>query len=199
MPTYQPKQKIMKKWNLFAVRGAEPVKETLTRVSTFSEAEEVAKKLFDEYDDGNYPDLCVFCTHHGAYYNEYMDFHDEEDFPVYARVCGEMQWNRMHVGEFCMIGMLYDEDFIEEIREEDEANKPRHIYELTEDELQELFCQVKGNLGSMYISDYQNSLRVDEHEVYDYMEGYTDELDEEYGDDWYSHANSADFAEYCLA
>lgn len=51
----------------------------------------------------------------------------------------------------------------------------------------------------MYISDYQNSLRVDEHEVCDYMEAYTDKLYEEYGDDWYSHANSADFAEYCLA
>lgn len=189
----------MKKWNLFAVRGAEPIKETLTRVSTFSEAEEVAKKLFDEYDDGNYPDLCVFCTHHGAYYNEYMDFHDEEDFPVYARVCGEMQWNRMHVGEFCQIGMTYDEYFIDEIREEDEANKPRHIYELTEDELQELFCQVKGHLGSIYLSDYQNDLRVDENEVCEYMDDYTDGLYEEYGDDWYSHADAADFAEYCVA
>ena len=189
----------MKKWNLFVVRGGEPEKDTLTRVSTFSEAERVAEKLFNEYDDGNYPDLCVFCTHHYACNYTYLDLHDNEDFPVYARVSGEMQWNRMHVGLLCLVGMTYDEDFINEIREEDEASRPRHIYELTDTELQELFCQVKRNLGSMYISDYQNDLRVDEHEVYDYMEGYTDELDEEYGDDWYSHANSADFAEYCLA
>lgn len=189
----------MKKWNLFVVRGEEPEKETLTRVSTFSEAEKVAKRLFEEYNDGNYPDLCVFCTHHNAYNNKYMDLHDSEDFPVYARVSGEMQWNRMHVGEFCLIGMTYDDDFINGIIEEDEANKPRHIYELTDNELQELFCQVKGHLGSIYLSDYQNDLRVDENEVCEYMDDYTDGLYEEYGDDWYSHANAADFADYCVA
>lgn len=187
----------MEKWNLFVVEGGEAVKETLTRAKTFAEAEEIAKKLFAEYDDGNYCDLCVFCTPHNPYNNKYMDFHPEDDFPVYARVSGEMQWNRMHVGEFCQIGMLYDKDFIDEIREDDEKDKPRHISDLSRDELERLYGQIRW--GSIYLSDYRNDLNVDEEEVYDKAEDYTDMLYYEFGEEYEKQMSAEDFADYCTA
>lgn len=64
-----------------------------------------------------------------------------------------------------------------------------------DDDLRKIFHEISH--GSMYKSDYNNSLNVDPDQVYDADDGYTEELYEDYGDDWTDHLTEESFVEYC--
>lgn len=71
----------------------------------------------------------------------------------------------------------------------------RKISDCEENDLRYLFKQV--TWGSMYYDDYRNELYVDSHELMDLCEGYSDQVAEEYPNDWYDHLVEDDFVEYC--
>ena len=71
----------------------------------------------------------------------------------------------------------------------------RHIPELSRRELQELRKQI--SIGSIYLSDYYNTLGVPREEASNYAEGYLDYLRKEYGEDWESHDTPEMFDYYC--
>lgn len=66
---------------------------------------------------------------------------------------------------------------------------------LSIEELKKLRRQICG--GSMYISDYNNTLGVFNETAYDYYEGFWEYLCEEYGDSAEEHDTQEEFAEYC--
>lgn len=72
----------------------------------------------------------------------------------------------------------------------------RTVSECDEKDLRELFHRVC--FGSMYLSDYNNDLDVDTNELMSFCEGYSDEVEEEYGNDWADHLSEDDFVEYCM-
>lgn len=188
----------MKRWTLFVVRGGEREEGTDRQVDNLEEAEKIAKELYKEYDDGNYCDLMIFCAPHHDYNNDYTEHHPQEDFPVWSRdCCGDSYWRVMRVDDFGLLGLDLDEDFIQEIKDYEEAHKPKHMNELSLEQFKELTKTI--GWGSMYLSDYSNDFDVDEKEVSDYAEGYSDSLYEEYGDDWFSHVDAEDWCEYCAA
>lgn len=71
----------------------------------------------------------------------------------------------------------------------------RHISECDEDDLRKIFKEV--TFGSLDYSDYLNSLDVDEHEVCDFCEGYSDMVAGQH-EDWWSYLSEDDFVEYCM-
>lgn len=77
----------------------------------------------------------------------------------------------------------------------DEVDVIRHIPELSRRELQELRKQI--SVGSIYLSDYYNTLGVPKEEASSYAEGYLDYLQEEFGEDWESHDTPEMFDYYC--
>lgn len=72
----------------------------------------------------------------------------------------------------------------------------RTVSECDEKDLRELFHDVC--FGSMYLSDYNNDLDVDTHELMDVCEDYSDEVAEDHPDDWEDYLNEDDFVEYCM-
>lgn len=77
----------------------------------------------------------------------------------------------------------------------DEVDEIRHVPDLSRRELQELRKQI--SVGSIYLSDYCNTLGVPREEASNYAEGYLDYLREEYGEDWESHDTPEMFDYYC--
>ena len=71
----------------------------------------------------------------------------------------------------------------------------RHIEECDKNDIERLFREIR--FGSLYISDYKNSLDVDPHELCGVAEVYTDTLYEKYGDEWDNHLSVEGFIEYC--
>ena len=84
-----------------------------------------------------------------------------------------------------------------EVVDADECEIERDISELSFDELCELRKEI--SLGSIYLSDYQNSFGIDVHKLSGYAEGYEESLYEEYGEEWAEHDTPELFAEYCAA
>lgn len=198
----------MKRWRLFVVRAAEREEGSETYAANFEEADRIAKELFKKYDDGNYCDVQVWCVRHEEFYPN-ADFHPEEDFPVYSKDSfGDCSWSRMRVGNYGYLGLEYDEDFIDEIKEEDKAYKIRHIEELSEDELKDLFMNITP--GSIYLSDYANDYGVDEKEVSSWVDGFDEDLVEQIKDEFptitdrdleetvEAKETADNFASYCL-
>lgn len=83
----------------------------------------------------------------------------------------------------------------------DEVEKDRDIFDLTREELMELWRQVCK--GSLYYSDYRNSLGVFENNAMEYWEGFYMSLVDEYGEEKAEEMDTAegfaDFVEYELA
>lgn len=73
----------------------------------------------------------------------------------------------------------------------------RNISDLSFDELCELRKEI--SLGSMYLTDYENSFGIDVDTLSSYSEGYEESLYEEYGEDWENHDTPEEFANYCAA
>lgn len=72
----------------------------------------------------------------------------------------------------------------------------RMVSECNERDLRKLYHEIV--FGSDYYSDYKNSLEVDTHDLLAYCEGYTDEVANEYPDDWEKHLSEEDFVTYCF-
>lgn len=98
----------------------------------------------------------------------------------------------------CEIGKYYVlEDGDEwKVVESDNFEEEREISELSFDELCKLRKEI--SLGSIYLSDYQNSFGVYAETLSSYAEGYEESLYEEYGEDWESHDTPEEFANFCL-
>lgn len=76
----------------------------------------------------------------------------------------------------------------------DEVDVPRHIGDLSYDELVELGSKV--NFGSCYLADYANDFFVERGEVSDVCDEFLQCLDVEYGKDADSHVTACEFADY---
>ena len=84
-----------------------------------------------------------------------------------------------------------------EIVDKESFEFERNISDLSFDELCELRKEIY--LGSMYLTDYENSFGIDVDTLYSYSEGYEESLYEEYGEDWENHDTPEEFANYCAA
>lgn len=174
-PSNNQNNTIMKRWTLFVVRGGEREEGTDRQADNLEEAEKVAKELYKEYDDGNYCDLMVFCAPHHDYNNDYAEHHPDEDFPVWSKdCCGDSYWRVMRVDDYGLLGLDFDKDFIQEIKDYENAHKPRHIENLSEEELKDLFTQITP--GSICLNDYANDYNVDEKEVLNWIDGFDEDL-----------------------
>ena len=67
----------------------------------------------------------------------------------------------------------------------DELMPDVDLNELTREQSDSLFDQI--TFGSMYIDDYSNDMLIYSKQVCDVAEAYTDELYQEYGEDWYNY------------
>lgn len=92
----------MKKYKVIAVACDEFISgEYDNRASTEKEAKEVAKKLYERFDNGNYPDLRVEIYPIDELINSPI-----EDYPVLFKDCdGILVWGEMKVGTYCRIGI----------------------------------------------------------------------------------------------
>ena len=79
----------------------------------------------------------------------------------------------------------------------DECEIERDISELSFDELCELRKEIY--LGSLYLSDYENSFGIDVNVASDYAEGFICSLQDEYGEEWEKYDTPENFAEFCAA
>lgn len=59
--------------------------------------------------------------------------------------------------------------------------KEIHVWDLSEDDLKKLRGEIY--IGSIYLSDYENSFYIDENEVFDYSQSYEEWLDNEHVED----------------
>ena len=106
---------------------------------------------------------------------------------AYAMMDGEMEtYNKYVSGE--VYGYMiedYEEDELEEWRKE----KSISLSDLTNEQLQQLRSEIV--VGSMYLSDYENSFNINENEVYDISESYDIWCEENGVED-----NAENFADY---
>lgn len=72
----------------------------------------------------------------------------------------------------------------------------RKVAECNFRDLQKIFLEI--GWGSIYISDYKNSLQIDPYDLENYCENYIEAVSEEHPDDWEKHINAKDFACYCF-
>lgn len=149
------------------------------------EAEKKANELLEQYIH-EYPcDTYVACVEDESemQYNDYLCW--QEDY------YGDRYWKKMQNGYWCPIGLRLltetEKEELDLLREE----KDLHIWDLDEEQLKKLRSEI--SVGSVYLSDYNNSFEIAPNEVYNYSEGYLEEVDEYYGNDTPEH-----FAEYCM-
>lgn len=163
------------RWTLFVVRGGDIENGTDRHADNLQEAEKIARELYKKYDDGNYCDLMIFCAPHYDYNNDYAEHHPQEDFPVWSRDCfGDSYWRVMRVDDFGPRCLDFDKDCIQEIKDYEDAHKPRHIENLNEDERKDLYDHIVPD--SLYLSDYANDYDIDEKEVSDWNDGFYEDL-----------------------
>ena len=104
-------------------------------------------------------------------------------------VCNEVYWKKLVIGTYCP---LYDrllEDYEEDELEEWRKEKNISLSDLTNEQLQQLRSEIV--VGSMYLSDYENSFNINENEVYDISESYDIWCEENDVED-----NAENFADY---
>ena len=136
------------------------------------EAEKKADELLEAYIH-EYPcDTYIVCVEDESemYYNDYLCW--QEDY------YGDRYWKKMQNGYWCPIGLRLltetEKEELDLLREE----KDLHIWDLDEEQLKKLRSEI--SVGSVYLSDYNNSFEIDPNEVYNYSEGYLVELDGDY-------------------
>ena len=82
--------------------------------------------------------------------------------------------------------------------EEDDVCSPRSISDLSQAELERLWCDI--GRGSIYTDDYRNTLDVPDEDAMAAWEDFYDELREEYGEDGAdAHDTPGEFAEWAMA
>ena len=176
----------MKTYKLIAiVAGGRISKHADAEARGIVEAENKANELLEAYIH-EYPcDTYIVCVEDESemYYNDYLCW--QEDY------YGDRYWKKMQNGYWCPIGLRLlteaEKEELDLLREE----KDLHIWDLDEEQLKKLRSEIC--VGSVYLSDYNNSFEIDPNEVYNYSESYLEEVDEYYGNDTPEH-----FAEYCM-
>lgn len=102
----------------------------------------------------------------------------DTDMYILKRDCyGEIAWFKNVYGSYCYVceRLIDDEEKAEldALRNEKEI----HVRDLSEDDLKKLRGEIY--IGSIYLSDYENSFYIDENEVYNYSQSYEEWLDNE--------------------
>lgn len=184
----------MKKYKLIVVGGETQLTEEYDNVvKGFLAAEKRAEELLNKYLP-NYPDTYIACF-------EKNEQAFDCDYPVFTQdYYGDRYWKMMVMGSHCPIGMrlLNDDERLDMKLLRDEVE--RHISDLNHDELMKLRMEI--NIGGIYLSDFQNSLGVDEVEVSDICdlyEGYlctNDDGDLLPENEWIQDTPEV-FADYC--
>lgn len=162
-------------------------------VKGFAEAEKRAFALYNKYKD-DYPTASIACFE----VNEIMY---SQDYLCLQKDCfGDLFWRKMIVSDNCLplylnLLSVEEEEYLNDLRQERE----RHVNELSLEELKELRSQIY--VGSMFLSDYENTFNIDKEEVMQYSDGYIEYLETEADEtgvddsDWLDTPEA--FAEYC--
>ena len=172
----------MRKFRLYKVESGNRAKDPVI-VEGFLNAEEKAKEMLQEiWDDYPCDDTYVACVEKEAdlYYDHLIMQKD---------VFNEVYWKKLVIGTYCP---LYDrllEDYEEDELEEWRKEKDISLSDLTNEQLQQLRSEIV--VGSMYLSDYENSFNINENEVYDISESYDIWCEENGVED-----NAENFADY---
>lgn len=176
----------MKTYKLIAiVAGERNSKYADAEARGIVEAEKKADELLEKYIHDYPSETYIVCVEDESemYYNDYLCW--QQDY------YGDRYWKKMKNGYWCPIGLRLltetEKEELDLLREE----KDLHIWDLDEEQLKKLRSEIC--VGSVYLSDYNNSFEIDPNEVYNYSEGYLEEVDEYYGNDTPEH-----FAEYCM-
>lgn len=176
----------MKTYKLIAiVAGERNSKYADAEARGIVEAEKKADELLEKYIHDYPSETYIVCVEDESemYYNDYLCW--QQDY------YGDRYWKKMKNGYWCPIGLRLltetEKEELDLLREE----KDLHIWDLDEEQLKKLRSEIC--VGSAYLSDYNNSFEIDPNEVYNYSEGYLEEVDEYYGNDTPEH-----FAEYCM-
>ena len=159
-------------------------------IKGFVNAEERAAELWKEYHDKYNENVQV------ALYKA-NDPIEGFDYFVYTRdACYDMGWLVVRWGYYCPLytDILtdFDKEQLEEWRNEEEVS----ILDLNCDELRKLYHEIK--FGSVFTADYENSLGVDEDEVYRYSEMFLEYMYEEGREESFSEEDFVIFiTDYC--
>lgn len=176
----------MKTYKLIAIVAGERIsKYADAEARGIVEAEKKANELLEAYIH-EYPcDTYIVCVEDESemYYNDYLCW--QEDY------YGDRYWKKMKNGYWCPLGLRLLTDVEKEELDLLREEKDLHIWDLDEEQLKKLRSEI--SVGSIYLSDYNNSFEIAPNEVYNYSEGYLEEVDEYYGNDTPEH-----FAEYCM-
>lgn len=140
-------------------------------IKGFVNAEKRAAELWNEYHSTHLENVQVALLESGDVIGYY-------DYFVYTRDAdGYLGWKVVRWGTYCplYIGLLrdYEKEQLEEWRNEVEVS----ILDLNCDELRTLYHEIR--FGSIYTSDYENSLGVDEDEVFYYSEMFLEQMYQE--------------------
>ena len=107
----------------------------------------------------------------------------------------EINWDEDYIRVDVSENASYERKLHDSLMALRDIELPRDIYDLSEDELIELYNSVR--VGSMYYSDYNNSFHVDRKQVSDYVEGFEAVQYDEYGENEYEkHLTAEEFAYY---
>ena len=182
----------MTKFLLYQVYAGERDKKPI-RVRGFAEAEVKAKELLaallPNYPD--YHDTYIECWEDGGYLD--IPFNLLGDRLIMAQdYFGDVYWRMMiYRGDTIPLCSKLLTDDQKEILEEWRNEKEVDITDLSKQELIELRSQIC--VGSIYLSDYENELGVNEEQVCDACEGYDNWL---YEDGWKDNGEA--FAYYIM-
>lgn len=157
----------MKKFYLNVVKDG-VAERTTTEVEGFVKAEEKAKELYLKLlDKGYYNDDSYVALSDNLRDVVYLD---TDVYVLKKDADGMITWFRNVYGTYCFLYCrLINED--EEYEMQEWRNeKELHIWDLSDDELKKLYGEI--SIGSIYLSDYENSFHIDENEVCNYCEGY---------------------------
>lgn len=159
----------MRKFKLYVVEGGELMQEVC--VKGFVNAETKAKEILEEiWPNCPCDDTYIECVENPSdrWFNHFVLTKDYD---------GETCWKTLVVFDGCPLSTRFpneDEEYEMDVwRNEKEV----HISDLSEDELKELRHQIC--VGSCYISDFANTLGVDEDEVCTMSEEYDNWCDTE--------------------
>lgn len=172
----------MRKYRLYKVTSGNRAKDPVI-VEGFLKAEEKAEELLQEiWDDYPCDDTYIACVEKEAdlYYDHLIMQKD---------IYNEVYWKKLVIGAYCP---LYDrlledveEDELEEWRKEEDVS----LSDLTTEQLRQLRSEIV--VGSMYLSDYENSFYINELDVCNISDSYDIWCDENGVED-----NAENFADY---
>lgn len=154
-------------------------------IKGFVNAEKRAAKFWNEYHSTHIDNVEVALLKSGDAIGYY-------DYFVYTRdAAGDLGWRIVRWGCYgplytdCLRG--YEKEQLEEWRSEQEVS----ILDLTCDDLRKLYYQI--HFGSVFTSDYENSLGVDEDEAYNYSEMFLEYMYEEGREESYTEEDFVQF------